>query len=71
MKPPVFDYIAADSIAMAVAALAQAGDDGKIIAGGQSLVPMLAFRLAQRLPPGARLVDQVDQSLQVHRVAEP
>src|SRR6202140_207676 len=45
MKPPVFDYIAADSVAMAVAALAQAGDDGKIIAGGQSLVPMLNFRM--------------------------
>src|SRR5580693_3691980 len=45
MKPPAFDYIAADSIAMAVKALAQAGDDAKIIAGGQSLVPMLNFRL--------------------------
>jgi CO/xanthine dehydrogenase FAD-binding subunit len=45
MKPAAFDYIAADSIAMAVAALAQAGDDGKIIAGGQSLVPMLNFRM--------------------------
>jgi CO/xanthine dehydrogenase FAD-binding subunit len=44
MKPAAFDYIAADSIAMAVAALAQAGD-GKIIAGGQSLVPMLNFRM--------------------------
>jgi CO/xanthine dehydrogenase FAD-binding subunit len=45
MKPPAFDYIAAESIAMAVKALAQAGDDGKIIAGGQSLVPMLNFRM--------------------------
>ena len=45
MKPAAFDYIAADSIAMAVEALAQAGDDGKIIAGGQSLVPMLNFRM--------------------------
>ncbi|HMG77218.1 MAG TPA: xanthine dehydrogenase family protein subunit M [Xanthobacteraceae bacterium] len=45
MKPPAFDYIAADSIAMAAAALAHAGDDAKIIAGGQSLVPMLNFRL--------------------------
>src|ERR1700681_4025650 len=45
MKTQAFDYIAADSIAMAVAALAQAGDDGKIIAGGQSLVPMLNFRM--------------------------
>lgn len=45
MKPPAFDYIAADSIATAVAALAAAGDDAKIIAGGQSLVPMLNFRM--------------------------
>jgi len=45
MKPPVFDYIAATSVDMAVAALAEAGGDAKIIAGGQSLVPMLNFRL--------------------------
>ncbi len=45
MKPAAFDYVAADSIAMAVKALAQAGDDAKIIAGGQSLVPMLNFRM--------------------------
>ena len=45
MKPAAFDYIAADSIATAVEALAQAGNDAKIIAGGQSLVPMLNFRM--------------------------
>jgi CO/xanthine dehydrogenase FAD-binding subunit len=45
MKPAAFDYIVADSIDAAVAALAGAGDDAKIIAGGQSLVPMLNFRL--------------------------
>jgi CO/xanthine dehydrogenase FAD-binding subunit len=45
MKPPAFDYIAATSIDMAVAALAAAGGDAKIIAGGQSLLPMLNFRL--------------------------
>jgi carbon-monoxide dehydrogenase medium subunit len=45
MKPPIFDYVAATSIDMAIAALAAAGDDAKIIAGGQSLVPMLNFRL--------------------------
>jgi len=53
MKPPPFDYIVADSVEMAVAALAQAGGDAKVIAGGQSLVPMLNFRL---LRPSA-LVD--------------
>ncbi len=45
MKPPVFDYVAATSIDMAVAALADAGGEAKILAGGQSLMPMLNFRL--------------------------
>jgi CO/xanthine dehydrogenase FAD-binding subunit len=45
MKPAAFEYIVSDSVDMAVASLAQAGGDAKIIAGGQSLVPMLNFRL--------------------------
>jgi len=45
MKPAAFDYVIADSIDMAVASLADGGGDAKIIAGGQSLVPMLNFRL--------------------------
>jgi carbon-monoxide dehydrogenase medium subunit len=45
MKPAAFDYIAATSVDMAVAALAAAGSEAKIIAGGQSLMPMLNFRL--------------------------
>jgi CO/xanthine dehydrogenase FAD-binding subunit len=45
MKPSAFDYIAATSIDMAVASLATAGGEAKILAGGQSLVPMLNFRL--------------------------
>jgi CO/xanthine dehydrogenase FAD-binding subunit len=45
MKPAAFEYVVADSIEMAVASLAEAGGEAKIIAGGQSLVPMLNFRL--------------------------
>jgi carbon-monoxide dehydrogenase medium subunit len=45
MKPPPFDYVVAESVEAAVAALARAQGDAKIIAGGQSLVPMLNFRL--------------------------
>jgi CO/xanthine dehydrogenase FAD-binding subunit len=45
MKPAPFDYVVADSVDMAVASLAGGGADAKIIAGGQSLVPMLNFRL--------------------------
>jgi carbon-monoxide dehydrogenase medium subunit len=45
MKPPPFDYVVAESVEAAIAALAHAPGDAKIIAGGQSLVPMLNFRL--------------------------
>src|SRR5262249_26316792 len=45
MKPAAFDYVVANSIEQAIAALAQAGGEAKILAGGQSLVPMLNFRL--------------------------
>jgi CO/xanthine dehydrogenase FAD-binding subunit len=45
MKPAAFDYIVADSIDMAIKSLAAGGEDAKIIAGGQSLVPMLNFRM--------------------------
>jgi 2-furoyl-CoA dehydrogenase FAD binding subunit len=46
MKPPRFDYIRADSLAEVHEALAANGADARIIAGGQSLVPMLSMRLA-------------------------
>jgi carbon-monoxide dehydrogenase medium subunit len=46
MKLPVFDYACPATIAEAVALLAAHGGEAKPIAGGQSLVPMLAFRLA-------------------------
>jgi aerobic carbon-monoxide dehydrogenase medium subunit len=45
MKMPPFDYACPATISEAVALLA-ANDDAKVLAGGQSLVPMLAFRLA-------------------------
>jgi aerobic carbon-monoxide dehydrogenase medium subunit len=46
MIPSDFDYIAPTTVDDAVAALAQAGEDAKIIAGGQSLMPVLRLRLA-------------------------
>src|SRR3954453_14506162 len=45
MKPAAFEYLVADSIEMAAAALAQGDGEAKVLAGGQSLVPMLNFRL--------------------------
>ncbi len=46
MKPPPFRYLAPGTVEEAVAALAEAGDEGKVLAGGQSLIPLLNFRLA-------------------------
>jgi 2-furoyl-CoA dehydrogenase FAD binding subunit len=47
MKAPPFDYVRPATAADAVAALADAGDEGKVLAGGQSLVPVLAMRLGR------------------------
>ncbi len=47
MKPAAFDYLAARTIEEAAQALAGAAGDGKIIAGGQSLMPMINFRLVK------------------------
>jgi len=46
VKPPPFAYSAPGTVADALALLAGLGTDGKILAGGQSLVPMLNMRLA-------------------------
>ena len=45
MIPASFDYVAPTSVADALAALAEAGDDVKVLAGGQSLLPILRMRL--------------------------
>lgn len=58
MKPAAFDYIRAETAAHASALLAE-DDNARIIAGGQTLVPMLAMRLARP----SRLID-------VARIAE-
>jgi CO/xanthine dehydrogenase FAD-binding subunit len=47
VKPPPFEYVRAASVEEALAALAEAGPDAKLLAGGQSLVPMLNLRLAR------------------------
>ncbi|MEW5423155.1 xanthine dehydrogenase family protein subunit M [Amorphus sp. 3PC139-8] len=47
MKPAAFSYQAPTTIDEALALLADAGGDARILAGGQSLVPAMAFRLAQ------------------------
>ena len=47
MKPAPFEYYAPKTVDEALAHLAQYGYDAKVLAGGQSLVPMMKFRLAQ------------------------
>jgi aerobic carbon-monoxide dehydrogenase medium subunit len=44
--PAEFDYVAPSSVAEAVAALTEAGEDAKVLAGGQSLIPVLRLRLS-------------------------
>ena len=46
MIPAAFDYVCPSSVDEAVSAIAAAGEDGKILAGGQSLIPVLRLRLA-------------------------
>jgi carbon-monoxide dehydrogenase medium subunit len=59
MKPAAFSYEAPATVAAALASLAARGEAAKIIAGGQSLAPMLNMRIAQ---PG-HLID-------INRIAE-
>ena len=47
MKPAPFDYLCADNEEEAVCALAEAGDEARLLAGGQTLMPMLNMRLVE------------------------
>ena len=47
MRPPAFDYVAPASADGVLECLERGGGDAKVIAGGQSLVPLLNFRLAR------------------------
>lgn len=53
MKPAKFEYLAPRALDEAIDILAASGEDAKVLAGGQSLVPSMNFRLARP----ARLVD--------------
>ena len=47
MKPPPFAYARAASLEDALGLLSEAGGDAKLLAGGQSLLPLLAYRIAR------------------------
>jgi carbon-monoxide dehydrogenase medium subunit len=83
MKPARFKYLRPASLEEALAALAAHADDAKLIAGGQSLVPMLNFRLLapavlidiNRLPGLAAVEETADGGLVIgaltrHRALE-
>ncbi len=59
MKPAAFEYHAPTTADEAVRLLADLGDDAKVLAGGQSLIPMLSLRLAafQHLVDVGRIAD--------------
>jgi len=46
VKPPPFGYSRPESVSEAISTLASLGPDGKVLAGGQSLLPLLSMRLA-------------------------
>jgi carbon-monoxide dehydrogenase medium subunit len=67
MKPPVFAYVRPRSLEEALDALARHGGEAKVLAGGQSLVPLLNFRM---LRPAA-LIDINRVPGLDHQVEEP
>jgi 2-furoyl-CoA dehydrogenase FAD binding subunit len=66
VKPARFDYVRADTLAEAHAVLAAEGGNARVIAGGQTLVPMLSMRLARpkviidimRIAPLAKIAEE-------------
>jgi carbon-monoxide dehydrogenase medium subunit len=70
--PGSFDYLVAHSIEEAVGLLDQRGEDAKILAGGQSLIPLIRFRLARpsvlvdiNRVPGLEYVQEADGTLHI------
>jgi aerobic carbon-monoxide dehydrogenase medium subunit len=70
--PPEFEYTAPDSLEGAMRALADGGEDAKVLAGGHSLLPLMKLRLAApsllvdlRKVPGLRGVQRDDGSFRV------
>ena len=47
MKPPPFEYRRPETVEEALEILHEVGDEGKVLAGGQSLIPLLAFRMTR------------------------
>jgi carbon-monoxide dehydrogenase medium subunit len=72
MIPPEFDYVAPPTLDAALEALAEGGEDAKLLAGGHSLIPLMKLRLAApsllvdlRRVPGLRSIDREDGALRI------
>jgi len=73
MKPARFDYVRAESVEDALDVLAETGGEARILAGGQSLLPMLNMRLARpnvvidvMRVPALKKVEEKGGALTVH-----
>lgn len=67
MKPAPFDYVRAESVEHAVAELARADGEGVLLAGGQTLMPLLSLRMAQ--PAVVIDINRIDGLAGVSKVA--
>jgi CO/xanthine dehydrogenase FAD-binding subunit len=72
MKPATFEYMVADSVVKAITVLSEARGEAKILAGGQSLVPMLNFRLIRpailvdiNRIPNLAFIEETDNTIRV------
>jgi carbon-monoxide dehydrogenase medium subunit len=68
MKPAPFEYFAPKTVDEALAHLAQYGYDAKVLAGGQSLIPMMNFRLVQ--PAVIVDINNIDELSHIRENAE-
>jgi CO/xanthine dehydrogenase FAD-binding subunit len=65
VKPATFEYHAARSVDEATSLLGELGEEGRVLAGGQSLVPLMNFRLAQ--PEHLVDINRIDELAYVRR----
>ena len=63
MIPAEFEYVAPTSVEEAVRVLTEAGEDAKVLAGGQSLIPVLRMRLAAPNVPRCRTCGSATSSV--------
>src|SRR2546428_1531002 len=78
MKPAPFEYVAPRTVPEAVSLLARHGEEAKLLAGGQSLVPLMNMRLARprrgidlHRTPGPAYIPEVNGAPPVRGMTPP